>query len=139
MSNGLRTTFWVHAFVALVIGIALVLAPVWTMDLLGWDLLEPPLMQLYGVTIIALGVSSLLAALAHRWEEVRVVAYTEVFFTAAAVLMFLYLMFISDAAIPGLTWALAILYALFFVAFGYFALQERAKTHAVEPPKPAYR
>lgn len=139
MSNGLRTTFWFHAFVAIVMGAAMILAPVWTMNLLGWDLLEPPLLQLYGVTLMALGVSSLLAALAHHWEEVRVVAYTEVFFTSAAILMFVYLMFFSDAAIPRLTWALAILHALFFVAFGYFTLQERARLQTVEPGKPAYR
>jgi O-antigen/teichoic acid export membrane protein len=139
MLTGLRVTFWVHTLVALVMGLLLIFAPGWTMNAWGSELLDEPLVELYGAAIVGLGVASLLAALARRWEEVRITAYMEVTYTAVASLLGVYLMFFSDAVLPTLTWLLVVMYALFFIAFGYFTLAERTRPHEVESGTPAFR
>jgi hypothetical protein len=43
------------------------------------------------------------------------------------------------AAAPVTYWGLNVVWAIFLVAFAYFALQERAHPHAAITPPPAYR
>jgi hypothetical protein len=137
MSTGLRTTFWVHAIVALVVGLAMLFIPSWVAGVFRFTDVNPLLIQVQGVLILTLGFSSLLAALAQRYEQVRIVAEMEIFYTAVAIVVGLYALLF--AAAPATIWGLIIVWAIFLVAFGYFVLQERAHPHVVATPPPAYR
>jgi hypothetical protein len=137
MSTGLRTTFWVHAIVALVVGIVMVVIPNWVAGILRFTDANPLLIQGQGVLVLTLGVSSLLAAIAQRYEQVKIVVEMEIFYTAAAIIGALYALLF--AAAPVTFWGLIIVWAIFLVAFGYFALQERRQPHAAATPPPAFR
>jgi hypothetical protein len=137
MSTGLRTTFWVHAIVALVVGIVMLFIPNWVAGIFRYTDVNPLLIQGQGVLILTLGVASLLAALAQRYEQVRIVVEMEIFYTAVAIVAALYVLLF--AAAPVTYWGLIVVWAIFLVAFAYFALQERAHPHAAATPPPAYR
>jgi hypothetical protein len=136
MSTGLRTTFWVHAIVAVVFGIGYLFAPAFVADLFEIDPFDPFVTHLYGAAVLGLGFSSILAALADRWEQVRIVTEMEVALTLFSVLVCLYALFFADAS--AMIWVAVGLFGVLFLLFGYFYLQERS-AHAVTPGTPALR
>lgn len=135
MTNSLRTTFWAHALVAAVFGLAMAFAPNWFGNLIRWDTVDVPMAQLYGVAILAFGFSSALCALASRWEQVALPVSMEIFFLVASIAMALY--GFSAGLIPLTMWIVVAIWAVFLVAFGYFALQ--AHPSEAEGQKPAFR
>ena len=124
MSTGLRTTFWLHAIVAAVFGIAYLFFPSFVTDFFGFEPMDPFAMQLYGAATLGLGLASVLAALATRLEQVAIVIEMEVAYTALALLVYLYTVIFAGG--PAMVWLGAALFAIFFVAFGYYYLQTRS-------------
>lgn len=135
MTNPLRTTFWVHALVAAIIGLAMVFAPTWTGDLMRWEAVDTTMTQLYGVAVLALGFCSALCALARRWEQVAIPVSMEIFFTVAGIALVIYQFAVG--VVPVTMWIIVALWAAFLVAFGYFALQ--AHPSEAEGQTPAFR
>jgi hypothetical protein len=136
MSTGLRTTFWLHAIVAFVFGIGYLFAPIFVGDLFGIDPVDPFITRLYGAAMLALCGSSVLAAMADRLERVDIVLKMEVGYTLLALLVCLYAIFFASA--PAITWVAVAIFAIFFVAFGYYYLQTRTAGQA-QPGRPATR
>jgi len=58
MSKSLRYTFGLHAVVALLVGVALLIAPGRTLGLLIWAPIDPLLSRVLGAALIALAWSS---------------------------------------------------------------------------------
>lgn len=136
MSGGLRTTFWLHALVTLVFGIGFLFAPAFVANIFEIDPFDPFVTRLYGAAMIGLCASSVLAALAKVWEHVAIITQTEVVFTFVSVLVCLYALFFVGA--PVIIWLVVALFAVFFLLFGYFYLQERT-AHVTQPGTPALR
>jgi O-antigen/teichoic acid export membrane protein len=134
MSTGLRTTFWLHAIVALVFGIGYLFVPDFVTDFFKFQPVDPFIMHLYGAATLALGLSSILAALAVNYERVDIVLKMEVAYTLMAVLVCLYSIFFNNA--PTMTWVAVAIFAVFLVLFGYYYLATRSLT-AAERGRPA--
>jgi hypothetical protein len=136
MSTGLRTTFWLHALVAAVFGIAYLFFPAFVTDFFGFEPADPFVMQLFGAATLGLALSSVLAALAKSLDQVEIVLRMEVGYTILSLLVCLYVLFFAGA--PTLLWLGAAIFAVFAVAFGYYAWQTRAVVRT-EPGTPALR
>jgi hypothetical protein len=134
MSNGLRTTFWVHALVAIVFGFGYIFVPEFVTGLFNIELGDPFLAQLYGAATIALGFSSILAAMSKTFERVDIVLQMEVVYTLLAVLGGLYAIFFAQAS--ALLWIGVAIFAIFLVAFGYYYVVTRSLSEA-ERGRPA--
>jgi hypothetical protein len=128
MSNGMRTTFWVHALVAIVFGLGYLFVPEFVTGLFNLELGDPFIAQLYGAATIALGTSSILAAMSKTFERVDIVLQMEVVYTLLAVLGGLYAIFFAQGS--AMLWIGVAIFALFLVAFGYYYLGSRSLTEA---------
>jgi len=135
MPNGLRTTFWVHAVVALIFGIGYLFLPTLITDTFQVQLGDPIVPQMIGVLMVALCVSSVLAALAHEVERVDIVLKMEVVFTILATLVFIFNIFAN--ALAAINWVAVAIFAIFAVVFGYYYLQLRSMQ--ARPERPAFR
>lgn len=134
MSNGLRTTFWLHALVAIIFGLGYIFLPDFVTGLFNIELGDPFIAQLYGAATIALGVSSILAAMSRTFERVDIVLQMEVVYTLLAVLGGLYAIFFAQGS--AMLWLGVAIFAIFLLAFGYYYLVTRSLT-AEERSRPA--
>ena len=134
MSTGLRTTFWIHAVVAFVFGIGYLFAPAFVAGVFDVEPFDPFVTRLYGAAAIGLCASSVLAALAKRWEQVAIVVEMEVVFTILSAAVCLYAIIFANASV--MVWLAVAMFSFFFLLFGYFLLQERI-VHVAEPGTPA--
>lgn len=136
MTTGLRTTFWIHAVVAFIFGIGYLFAPAFVAGIFDVEPFDPFVTRLYGAAAIGLCVSSVLAALAKRWEQVAIVVEMEVVFTIISAAVCLYAIFFAGASV--MIWLPVAMFVVFFLVFGYFYWQERT-VHVAEPGTPALR
>ena len=86
MSSSTRYTFLVHAIVAAIMGIPLLLMPGRWLPLFGWteEVIDPLVSRVLGAAIIALGWSSFRGWRANDWDQVNFVVEAEVVFTVLA-------------------------------------------------------
>ena len=63
--KNLRTWFVVHFIADYLFGIPLLIAPVWTLSLLGWFTIDPATTRLVGAALLGIGGESLLGMNAH--------------------------------------------------------------------------
>ena len=57
-TKGLRTWFVIHFIADFLFGLPLLLAPVWTMTLLGWTSVDPATTRLVGAALLGIGGES---------------------------------------------------------------------------------
>jgi hypothetical protein len=81
MSKALKTTFLVHAVVAALAGLLLLLIPGRTLQTLGWAPIDPILSRLLGAAFLALAWSSFRGWRASEWAQVAIVVELEAVFT----------------------------------------------------------
>ncbi|MFN2188150.1 MAG: hypothetical protein ACK2T3_05250 [Candidatus Promineifilaceae bacterium] len=88
MSQSTRYTFLVHAIVAAIMGILLLLIPGEFLPLFGWPKagIDPLVSRVLGAAILAFGWSSYRGWRALDWGQVRIIVEAEVVFTVLAVL-----------------------------------------------------
>lgn len=134
MSNGLRTTFWLHAIVAVLFGLGYLFVPDFVTGFFKFQPVDPFILNLYGAVTLALGFSSILAALSVTFERVDILLKMEVAYTLMAVLVCLYSIFVNNA--PAMTWVATAIFAVFLALFGYYYLATRSLTEA-ERGRPA--
>ncbi len=115
MTQALRTTFLLHAFVALAFGLVMYLVPVWFATIIQWTPVDPLMTSFVGAALLALGVSSLLGYRAAHWEDVRILVIAEAVFTVTGTVTALYYLLFVGA--PLFAWVPAVLWGLFAVAW----------------------
>ena len=121
MSNGLRTTFLIHALVTLIFGIAFYFVPgIWA-NLVKWTPFDATMTQLMGAAGLAIGVSSWLGYKAESWKEVRITVQSDIVLTVAGSLIGLYAYFFAGA--PLFIWVIIIVMATFGALWIYFFRQ----------------
>ena len=80
-------------------------------------------MRVIGAFMLALTLKDWLGFIAKQWSEVRIVVLFEVVWTLLAALTFLRAVLLG--LIPATFWSMVILFAAFFVAWGYFYIKYR--------------
>ena len=88
MSQSTKYTFLIHAIVAAIMGIPLLLVPGDFLPLFGWeaDGIDPLISRILGAAVVALAWSSYRGWRALDWEQVRITVEAEVVFTILAVI-----------------------------------------------------
>ena len=124
MSQGLKTTFLIHAIVALVFGIALYVVPGIFLGLVGWKDFDGNISRALAAALLALAVSSWFGYRAARWEEVRIVVQMEIAFTVLGAVAGLYGFFVKSA--PAFIWVSIVIWVAFAAAWIYFYRRAKA-------------
>ena len=117
ISSGLKTTFLVHAILAILIGLAHFLIPNIIGNLLNWDMSDGAY-RVVGAALLAFGLSSLWAYQAKTWGEVQIVVQTELAWNAAGAIAVLWGLVTGGS--PRIALLHFFLLTAFLVAFGYF-------------------
>jgi hypothetical protein len=126
MSKGLKSTFLIHAIVALVFGIVLYLQPKLWATLVQWIPFDGNMTRIYGAALLALAVSSWLGYRATRWEEVRILVLMEIALTALSTVGGLWALLFRNA--PAFAWVSVVIWVAFAVAWMYFYPRRPAQT-----------
>jgi hypothetical protein len=124
MSKGLKYTFLVHAIVAVIIGLGLVLVAQWFLDLVNWTPSDPTMARAYGAALLAIGVSSWLGYMATEWKQVRIVVRMENVLTIVGFLESLYSVLFADG--PAFVWSNVAITGIFGILFIYFGRPAKA-------------
>lgn len=146
ITSGLRTTFLVHAIVAVVLGVPLFLVPGRTLLLVRWIpavfpvldtgvtvpgtvFVDAILMRVLGGAMLALAFSSYYGWRAGSWAEVAILVQLETVFNVLALIAFLVPVLVLNYRNPGFLgpfWILSILLAVGFgITFGMAWMRNR--------------
>jgi hypothetical protein len=115
MSRSLRILFLVHAVVALILGLPLLLVPGRWLTLLGWAPIDPIISRLLGAALLALGWSSYRGWRATDRGQVAIVIEMEVVYTVLGSLAIL--RHLAVGSWPAMVWILFIAMVLFAIAW----------------------
>lgn len=135
--KGLQITFLIHAIVGLVLGLALLLVPGRSLNLLGWvpdtvqlpnselsipgqTFVDPLVTRLLGAALLALAYLSFRcwAKAVHSIRETLLVVEFEVVYCALSIIAILPIMITLNRPSPLFLWVCLLVYAAFFVAWG---------------------
>lgn len=122
INPGLRAAFWVHAVIAGVFGLLFLLIPEQFGSWIDWNMGDAAY-RLIGAFTLTLCASSVLAALAEQWIEVRIKVGLELVWTALASLTLVWALLTDQ--IPVSAWLYVVVFTVFFVVFGYYGWLER--------------
>ena len=115
MSKQLRYTFLVHAVVALVLGLPLLLAPGRFLNAIGWAPVEPILGRLLGAATLALAWGSFRGWRATDRSQVAIVVEMDVVYTVLGCIGLL--RHLTIAHYPAVVWLTFVVLAAFAVAW----------------------
>ena len=117
MSKSLKYLFIIHAVVAFIFGIALLVAPGRTLGFFGWAPIDPLLSRLLGAALLALSWSSYRGWQASSYEQVRTLVELETIFTVLGCVGLLRHLLI--AWYPWYVWFLFAVLLVFAIAWAY--------------------
>ncbi|MFX1296963.1 MAG: hypothetical protein ACFFD2_19175 [Promethearchaeota archaeon] len=121
--KGLKITFLVHFVVSCVLGLLYLVIPVFYLEFIGWGALEIPIYRVVGASMIAFGVSSLLAWKAETWEKVEIVVELEIVWTVLADIALIWGMLVWPYPLIG--WLYVGIMIAFTVLFIYFKIKQQ--------------
>ena len=121
MSKALKTTFWVHSVVSLLLGAPLLIVPGRLLLALGWAPIDPLLSRVLGAALLALAWSSFRSWRASERQEVAIVIEMEAAFTVLACVGLGRHLFV--ARYPLVPWLLFALSLAFALAWGFFLVR----------------
>jgi amino acid transporter len=123
---GLKLTFLIHCIVALIVGLILVVVPQFWATLFGQSITDVAPYRVLGAAILAFGMSSWWAYRETLWQHTRIVTEMEIVWTVLGALVTIYALLFESMITAG--WLMAIVLALFAVAFVYYYVREGAST-----------
>ena len=115
MSQGLRTTFLVHAIISLVFGIGLFFVPATYADLVNWAPFDSGMTRAFGAALLAFSLSSWLGYKASNYDDVRIIVNTEILLTVLGALGSLYEVLVNKG--PAFNWVSFALFLIFALLF----------------------
>ena len=115
MSTTTRLTFAVHAIVALVFGLPLLIAPGRVLDVVEWAPIDPILTRMLGAALLALAWSSFRGWRAEAWDQVAYIVEVEIIFTVLSAVGIIRHLVV--ASYPWHIWTLLVLLVLFAIAW----------------------
>jgi len=145
--KGLQITFLVHAIVGLVLGQALLFVPGRSLSLLGWvqdwvqlpnsdqsipgqTFVDPLITRLLGAALLALAYLSFRcwAKATRTAKEIHLIVEFEAVLCGLSIIAILIALFTMDRTAGVIVWVCLLVYAAFFVAWGFFWLAGRKMT-----------
>lgn len=117
ISSGLRTTFLVHAIIAILFGLAYLLVPEMVGGILQMDMSDPTY-RLLGAAVLAIGAMSWLGYKASVWGEVKITVQFEIVWTVLGAVVTAWALL--TGAFPAAVWLNFAVFAVFAILFGYF-------------------
>ena len=118
MSKALKTTFGVHALVALIFGAPLLIVPGRTLGLFGWLPIDPLITRLLGAAMLALAWSSFLG---YRSSDASVkAALVQMDFVFCSLGVLGLLRHLVVARYPWYVWTIFLILVVFGIAWLYF-------------------
>lgn len=115
MTKLLKTTFILHAIVAVLFGAPLLVMPGVFLQTLGWAPIDPILSRVLGAALLALAWSSLRGWRAKEWAQVALLVEMEIVYTILGCIGLLrHLLF---ARYPAIVWLQFVLLAIFAAAW----------------------
>ena len=113
--KALKITFLIHAVVAIVVGLPMLLAPGRLLLSLGWAPIDPIISRLRGAALLALAWSSFRGWRSAAWAQVALVVEMEAAFTVLSCVGLLrHLLF---ASYPATVWILFAISASFAIVW----------------------
>lgn len=124
MSKGLRYTFLVHAVVAVLGGLVLLIIPGRFLLWVGWEVgrIDPVLSRVLGAALLGLAWSSFRGWRASAWGGLAVVVEAEAIFCVLACIGLL--RHLLSGGYPFQVWALFVIFAAFAVAWVFALFQK---------------
>ena len=113
--KNLRTWFVIHFFTDYIFGIPMLIAPVWTMSLFGWTVIDPATTRIAGAALLGIGGESLLVRNASL-EVYRAMLNMKIIWSLSAI--FGIILSILDGA-PPMAWGFLAIFTG-FSALGRF-------------------
>jgi hypothetical protein len=123
MTRGLKTTFLVHAIVAVLSGLLMWLIPGRFLLLVGWPAIDPIASRLYGAALLAVAWSSFRGWQASEWSQVSILVEMEVALTVLGCVALLN--HVVRGGYPTFGWLVLAVLAAFAVAWIYFLWRGR--------------
>jgi hypothetical protein len=121
MSRALNITFLIHAIVAVVFGLLMLLVPGRTLLFFGWAPIDPITSRILGAALLALAWSSFRGWQATERKQVQILVEMEAVFTVlASVGLLRHLLF---ARYLPIVWAMLALFVAFAVAWIVFLVK----------------
>ena len=117
MSKSLKYLFIIHAVVAFLSGVPLLIAPGRALGLLGWAPIDPLISRLLGAALLALAWSSYRGWQATSYEQVSTLVELETIFTVLGCVGLLRHLLV--AGYPWYVWTDFIVLLLFAIAWAY--------------------
>lgn len=117
MTQSTKYTFMIHAIVAMIMGIPLLIVPGRWLPLFGWtaDAIDPVMSRVLASALIALGWSSFRGWQATDWEQVNIIVEAEALFTVLAVIGML--RHLIGFSWPAGVWLIFALFVVFAIAW----------------------
>jgi hypothetical protein len=126
MSKALRTTFLIHAIVAVLSGAAMLLSPGRFLKALGWAPIDLIISRLLGAALLGMAWSSFRGWRAGTWADVAILIELEAAFTILACVGLLrHLLFFRY---PLIVWLVFAIFAVSAAAWSYFLLRNRVRS-----------
>jgi hypothetical protein len=122
ISPGLRTTFLIHAIVALLLGLPYLLVPDMVGSVVNWDMSDVSY-RIVGAALTAIGISSWLSYQASTWGEVRIVVQFEIVWAALVSVVTAWALFFG--LVPAVTWLNLGIAVVFAILFGFFYARDK--------------
>jgi hypothetical protein len=122
MSKALRITFLVHAIVALILGVPLLIIPGQFLDLFIWRPIDPLISRLLGAALLALAWGSFRGWQATERAQVQMLLEIEAVFTVLGSVGILRHLLI--APYPLIVWVTFFLLVVFAIAWIVFLIKK---------------
>jgi hypothetical protein len=122
MSKALQTTFLVHAIVALILGVPLLILPGTFLKTIGWVAADPMISRLLGAALLALAWGSFRGWRATERTQVRILLELEAVFTVLGSIGLLRHLVIAPNML--IVWVIFLLLAVFAVAWVVFLFKK---------------
>ena len=120
--RGLRTWFVIHFVVDIVNAVPLMVAPAYTLSLLGWEVVDPFATRLFAAALLGIGIESLLGRNAPV-EAYRAMLNLKIIFSGSAILGILITM---SSGGPPLGWLFLGIFVVFCAVWVTYRLRLRA-------------
>jgi hypothetical protein len=128
MPKGLRTLFLVHAVVAVVFGLPLLIVPGRLLTWVGWAPIDPIVSRLLGAAMLGLAWSSFRGWLATERARVALLVELEAVYTVLACVGLLRHLLV--ARYPLVPWLVFAMYLGFALAWMYFVVRVALRAEA---------
>ena len=121
ISSGLKTTFLVHAIIAVLFGLGYLLIPATVGAWYGFSATDPAVWEVWrvlGAALIGFAMASWWGYRASDWSQVAIVVQMEIVWTVLGALATIWAL--VAGLFPVMGWVNVVLLVIFAVAFGYF-------------------